>query len=229
MIMEWVEIILSILAVVGFLAALPQLWGSDWKEIWLYHHKGIISWDIVHKGILKVIDKLQKEDFRPDLIVGVGRGGIICSGLLCSELTCDELVDNSKRGKKGIRTPTIKLGTINSTVFLKDTRSKQIREERRKLSSRVDKIELSDVNVEIAENEKILVIVAQNFTGSTLEKATNMLLSKKVPRDNIRTVTVFWHKHENISIVHEPDIFGKIIPIDKTMPWKYHEITTDRY
>lgn len=228
--MGWIEIILSILAVVGFLGALPQLWGSDWKEIWLYHYKGVISWDFVHKSVLKVIDELRKEDFRPDLIVGVGRGGIICSGLLCSELTGDELVESSKRGEESIRSPKIKLGTINSTIFLKGTQSRQIREGRRKLSSRVDKIELSDVNVDIAENDRILVIVAQNFTGSTLEKATNIiLLGKGGRRDDICTAAVFWHKHENISIEHEPDIFGRIIPIDKTMPWKYHEITTDRY
>ena len=227
--MGWIEIILAILAVVSFSTALPQLWGSNWKEIWLYHHKGIISWNTVHKSILEVIDKLQKEDFKPSLIVGVGRGGIICSGLLCSELTGDELVESSKRRKKGIQTPKIKLETINSTIFLKDARSRQIRDKREKLSSMVDKIELSDVNVDIAKNERILVVVAQSFTGSTLEKATDILLSKGALRDNIRTVSVFWHKHKNISIAHEPDIFGRIVSIDKTMPWKYHEITTDRY
>ena len=229
MIMSLIEIILSILAIIGFLGALPQLWGSDWKKIWLYKYKGIISWSYVHKNILKVIENLRKEDFHPNLIIGVGRGGIISSGLLCSELTGEELVESSKKIVSKIHSPQIKLGTINSTIFLKGTIPQQTKREGKKLFSRVDKIELSDVSVEITRNDKILVIVAQNFTGSTLERATKILLKKGVPRDNICTATLFWHKHKNMNIKHEPDIFGTIISIDKTMPWKYHDITTDRY
>jgi hypoxanthine phosphoribosyltransferase len=183
---------------------------------------------MVHRSVLKVAEELQKQNFQPDLIIGVGRGGIIAAGLLCSELTGEKLVESSKKGVREIQSPKIRLGTLNSTVFLKDT-LRQIGAEKGEFYSRIDRIVLSEVDMDIAEDEKVLLIVAQNFTGSTLGKAKNVLLTQRVSRSNIKTAALFWHKHENITLEHEPDFFGSAIPIDKTMPWKYHEINTDRY
>ena len=92
--MEGTGIFLAILAVIGFLGAIPQLWGSNWRKIWLVYYKGILSWDSVHKATLKVIEKLRKHDFRPTVIIGVGRGGMVSAGLLCSELTGEDLVES---------------------------------------------------------------------------------------------------------------------------------------
>ena len=52
-----------------------------------------------------------------------------------------------------------------------------------------------------------LWVVAQNFIGSTLEKAIDILLLQGVPRHQIRTAAV----------------------VDKTMPWKHSQANTDRY
>jgi len=223
------EIILEIVTVVLFLAAVPQLWGSNWKEIWVYYYKGIVSWKTVHRSILRVKERIREENFHPTNIIGIGRGGIICAGLLVSEMISEELVDSVKIKKEELRTPPIRLGIMNTTLYLKATAAipKKIRPD--STDSLIDKLELSDVEVNIRENDKILLVVAQTFSGDTLERATNLLLSKGFSRDNIKTVTVFWHKHPNIEVVHSPDIFGSIIPIGKTMPWKYYEVTTDRY
>jgi hypoxanthine phosphoribosyltransferase len=227
--MGWTEIILAILTAVGFLGALPQLWGSNWKEIWVYYWKGIVSWKMVRRSILRVKERLREENFQPTNIIGIGRGGIICAGLLCSEMINEELVDTAKIKKEELRTPPIRLGIMNTTLYLKPTAAIPKKMRRDSMESLIDKTELSDVEVNIRENDKILLIVAQTYSGITLESATNLLLSKGISRENIKTVTVFWHKHPNIEVVHSPDIFGSIISIKKTMPWKYYEVTTDRY
>ena len=224
-----IEIIISFIGILSFIGAVPQLWGSNWKKIYLYHLKGIISWETVHKSILKIAHNKEIENFQPTLIFGVGRGGIICSGLFCSELISEELIVKSKKEGKNIHSPKIKLETINSTIYLKDSNIKQIKGKSKFLTSSIDKIELSNIDFDIEGIENILVIVAQNFTGSTLEKATNMLLKKGVRRECIKTVAIFWHKHENINIVHVPDFVGNTTSINKTMPWKIKDITTDRY
>lgn len=227
--MRLVDTILSALAFVGFVGAFPQLWGSDWRRIWLYHCKGIIPWSAAQRGIQNIMNQLREQNFCASLIVGVGRGGIICAGLLCSELTGRELVERSKEKQAKARSPKIRLDAINSTVFLKEVRPKNDKGESGQLVSRVDKIELSDINVDIREDDKIVLIVAQSYTGGTLEKATDVLLKKGAKRENIKTATLFWHQHQKINMVHEPDIFGMVMPLNKTPPWKLHDISTDRY
>lgn len=221
-----ITFIAAILAMASVIIAFPQILGKNWRDIWLHYKKGIISWDEVHESNLSVKRRLKDVNFQPNYIIGIGRGGTIAAGLLCSELTGGSLVKGSKMDDEKIRTPKINLDTINSTLYLRDDLSKKLKNEQ----GRLDRTELSNLNINISEDRKVLLIIAQSFSGSTLEKATNMVLKKGVERKNLRTATLFWQKQErNIDIVHEPDIYGKIISTDKTMPWKRHKVTTDRY
>jgi hypoxanthine phosphoribosyltransferase len=227
--MSVTEVILASLTVIGFVGTLPQLWGSDWRTIWLYYRRGLISWDAVHKGACRLIDRMRNAGFAPDVVVGVGRGGIICAGLVCSELTSERLAESTRSGESAIRSPRIRLESINSTVFLKNAATVMQAQTGRSPVSHVDRIELSDSCLSVAASDKVLLVVAQNYTGNSLQRATEMLLAKGIPRENIRTAAVFWLKDDRTDIVHEPDLYGVVAPIGKTMPWKASEINTDRY
>ena len=226
--MSWTEVALAVVALVGFLGALPQLWGSNWKRIWQYHCRGIVSWDAVHRSILSLMDKLRRDRFDPTMVVGIGRGGILCSGLLCSELTGEGLVRNAQE-RGPLLSRKIKLHAVNSTVHMKQRLPEGIRGHGSELVAKVDRIDVDDVGVDVVESDKVLLLVAQTFTGTTLEKATSSLVARGVPRNNIRSASVFWHRHRNIETVHVPDVFGRTLSISKTMPWKNRGVTTDRY
>lgn len=223
--MGWVEIISVVFGLLG----IPQLWGSNWKEIWYYYYKGILSYDIVHKSILKIIEQLRKESFQANLIIGLGRGGILCAGILCSELTGEDLVKSTIEKKEEKHSTHIKLGTINTVIIVKNPSAARKGEENG-LSSAVENIELTEINANVERNDKILLVTAQNFSGNSLFDALQKIITEKgVNRDNIKTIAIFWHKHKNLKVVHTPDIWGKIISIKKTMPWKSYKVTTDRY
>lgn len=218
------ETILAILSIIGFIGALPQIWGSSWKDIWVYYKRGTVSWKVVHNAYLKVARELKHDAFSPTAIIGVGRGGIVSAGLLSSELVTERLVTENTGKDDVIRTPPIKIGVINSVVYLK-------RDVHRPdgLTVTVDKIEFIDPDINLEQQDKVLLVVAQSFTGSSLNKAVQMIVRKGVPRENIKTAAIFLYKHKNIAREHTPDIFGKVIEINKTMPWKNNDASTDRY
>lgn len=222
------EIALTIIAILGFAGSLPQFWGSSWKNIFQYYYGGTLPWESVHKSALGIINKLEKESFFPTVIIGIGRGGILGAGLICSELT-KKYLSNTYQFKQNDLFPNIKIGAINSKVIFKSERSEKT--SNGKLSPRIERIEFAndDLNVEINSADKLLLLVAQNFTGGSLEKALVGFLDKNIKRENIRTASLFWHKDKKIRCSHDPDIFGEIISVSKTMPWKIKEDSTDRY
>lgn len=210
------------IGVIGFVVGLPQSWGSNWKEIYLYYYKGIVSWKAVHKAALKVIKNLNKDQFRPNVIVGIGRGGAICAGILCSEIMSDLLFESQDTG---VTKSDLKLGVINSTIFFKQAYPVSAKNA---LVTRIDKIELGELSMKLSQNDKILLVIAQHFTGSSLEKAIQKL-KDQIGRDNIKTVAFFWHQNEHVRVTHDPDIIGEVIPVGKTMPWKSPIKSTDRF
>ncbi len=224
--MSSTEVALAILSVIGFMGALPQIWGSNWKDIWLYYQNGVLSWNTVHKAYINLVAKLKTEGFVPTAIIGIGRGGVVAAGLIGSELLTERLTADMEH-RESIQKP-IKIGTINSVVSLKGSELRH-GELANRLVSRVDKIELTEPEIELRNDDKVLLVVAQHFTGASLNKAMNILLSKGIRREYIKTATVFWHRHRNVPLEHEPDLFGLIAGVDKTVPWKDSRISTDRY
>lgn len=222
------ETALAILAIVGFVGSLPQFWGSSWKSIVQYYYGGILSWESVHRSALRIINKLEKESFSPSVIIGIGRGGILGAGLIGSELTRKYLSNIHQFGQDDLF-PNIKIGVINSKVIFKSERSEK--KSNGTLSPRIERIEFAndDLNVEINDADKLLLLVAQNFTGGSLEKALISFLDKDIKRENVRTASLFWYKDKKIRCSHDPDVFGEIISVSKTMPWKIKEDSTDRY
>ena len=220
--------ILAVLTVLGFIGSAPQFWGSNWKSIWIYNKNGLLSWEMVHTSAKNIISSLHKEHFEPDVIVGIGRGGVITAGLLASELTKNQLISQVQNEKNPYPSTHIRIEIINSKIFLKKQELYQNADENN-VSSKVDKIELNNADIHVNQQEKILIVVAQSFTGNTLAHALEIMDKNGIPRDNIKTASLFCHQYQHVRPSHVPDISGKNIGINKTLPWKNKNINTDRY
>ncbi|MHA1279703.1 MAG: hypothetical protein ACTSQ8_21070 [Candidatus Helarchaeota archaeon] len=222
--MTYLEIGLTIISIVGFIGALPQIWGSDWGNIFDYYLRGKISWDKVSKAYLNVARTAKDQNFIPTVIIGVGRGGIVAAGLLGSEFIkiTKGIYSNSKKPQ----IPKIKIGVINSTIYFKD--NQDVLPESG-LTSFIESIKYEDPEVALIPEDKILLIVAQNYSGQTLRDSKNLVFDKGIPKENIRTATLFCYKHPVINVKYHPDIIGMNTRISKTVPWKNPKMNTDRY
>jgi hypoxanthine phosphoribosyltransferase len=227
-----VETLLAWLTILGFITAMPQIWGSSWLDLFRSLFFGTVRWETIHKAAHIVTTQIKEQGFRPSFVFGVGRGGIIAAGLVCSEMVKSTL----RRSTDKPETPTlpnIKLAIINTTVVFKAVEHEADRGGTRG-GSRIDKIDVLPIDIAPGSEDRILLIVAQNFTGATLEKSVAMLIKKGIQRGNIRTAALFWQKAKrldpnHVSDTHEPDYYGPIIPLRMTMPWKSKKDSTDRF
>lgn len=217
-----------VIGVIGLIVAVPQVWGMSWKDVWYYYIRGVVPWHIVHKTTRDVVAKLDRDSFAPTMIVGIGRGGVLCAGLLCSELIRQELITDSQDPISEAQTTQIRLGIINSKVVLKKPTSVES-VGRTSIVSRIERIELSEGSIILEPDEKILLIVAQCFTGTTLKEALQIFTRKGLPRDSIKTAAFFLQFPPNVTRLHHPDIYGREVKTNQTMPWKGTEKTTDRF
>lgn len=223
--MSTLEKWLAIISVVGFIGSLPQIWGQSWKDIWLYHIEGTLPWKDVMKAYKKIVNQLREDNVSPTAIIGVGRGGIISAGLICSELVTAGIVNDEPSATNSKPIPKIRVGVINSNINLRPrTRVKNYTD------SNLDYIEFSAPSIMLDENDKVLLVVAQHFTGKSLQDAVIILVEEcNVPRENIYTAALFKYNHKNIKSYHTPDYFGINTKISKTVPWKDRKGNTDRY
>ncbi|HOE69476.1 MAG TPA: hypothetical protein PLE10_02965 [Brevefilum sp.] len=223
--MTILEVILIIISIVGFIGALPQIWGSDWRAIYRYQISGIISWDQVNEAYLRVFSLVKEQSFTPSVIVGIGRGGIVAAGLLCSEFINKACIIENTQAEETI--PKIKIGVINSIVHYKKFFAPEPNSHG--LKSQIEGIELISPELELNKDDKILLVVAQNFIGQSIKDAKNLILSKGIPIENIKTAALVCHEHPNIDVNYHPDFIGFRTKINKTMPWKSKKRNTDRF
>lgn len=195
----------------------------NWVQIWYLLAQGRISWEEVHRVVRdQIARQLQAKNAVPDLIVGIGRGGLICAGMLCSELTGRELERNGKDDEHSTR---IRLASIDTQAIIAFTDGGA-----GKRTYSVERIEVGAFDESFQPTEKIALVVAQSYTGFTLNEARQRLIAQGVPEENITMIAAFLQRvPPNQSVITLPDIKGKVVSARKTMPWKTHKITTDRY
>ncbi|MCK4600755.1 hypothetical protein KAU37_13220 [Candidatus Bipolaricaulota bacterium] len=220
-------LILTIIAIIGFIGTLPQFWGYSWKDVYRYALQGSVPWDTVHEATLKLLQKITTLGFNPTVVVGIGRGGILAAGLLCSEITRSKLIVQSRQADTP-HVPALRIGTMNTKVIFKS----QVDEKSGRQRSLVDRIDVEEIDCTIQPEDRVLLILAQNFTGATLEKAVSLIVARGVLRENVVTAALFWQKprleQHHIPDAHEPDMFGMILAPTKTMPWKSKDVSTNR-
>jgi hypoxanthine phosphoribosyltransferase len=223
--MTSVEIFLAIVSILSFIGALPQVWGESWRDIWAYRKNGIIPWGDITDAYLRILEKMKSESFLPTTIIGIGRGGMVAAGLVCSGLVNQKLVSNIEK-QNVEETPKIKIGTINTTIYYRPVFSEI---DQTGPKTEIEKITYSEPEVTLDENDKVLLVIAQTFSGESFDKAMAILTAKGISRKNVRTATILLHELPNLYLVHTPDYIGMRTTIKKTVPWKNNRISTDRY
>lgn len=81
--MSWdiaLVITLGLATVIGGVAGVTQLWDRYQRQ------RGHITWKTVERGVVKLIKLIREDNFQPDVIVGLGRGGSIIGALLSGNL-----------------------------------------------------------------------------------------------------------------------------------------------
>ncbi|MFH1752336.1 MAG: phosphoribosyltransferase family protein [archaeon] len=110
------------------------------------------SWQDIKVGCEKIVESLRKENFKPDVIVAIGRGGYI-PGVIISHL-----LENKKLFTLKVEF-TEKENTSNQTLKQKPVIIQAIKEK--------------------LEGKKILLIDDVNESGQSIQTVTNYLLKEK--------------------------------------------------
>lgn len=87
-----------VVAAIGIVSGLIAIW-----EFAQYlHDRDRLTWRVVDVAIKKVLKEMDSHDYRPDLVLGVGRGGAIVAGMVAGNLghvplaVIDTVLDRSK-------------------------------------------------------------------------------------------------------------------------------------
>lgn len=213
------EISLSIIGTLLAILGIPQIFGLLWKDIITKLFSGGISWKEVEDLTLILAENIK--DKKPDLIIGVGRGGIISAGLLCSKITNDGSLE--KEDSSNQNTKTIKMETINT--IKKIDKSAPIIEKRKVSYPYYYEIQNIDFDLSMWNDKFILIIIGETITGNTLfstkEQIKNICLQKQYNID-IKLATLILHdmKHQE-AISRKIDFIGKTYNKKIIMPWKH--------
>ena len=215
------EIILSIIGTLLAILGIPQLFGYSWKNIIIKFFYGGISWNEVERLTSIISEKINNK--KPDLIIGVGRGGIISAGLLCSKITNDGSLD--RKGTFNQNEKSIKIETVNTVKKIDESKPSVIkREVRYPFYYEVQNI---DFDLSIWVDKTILIIIGETVTGHTLKSTKDQIESLSNQNNyniDIKIATLVLHstKHQQgegspISI----DYIAKTYKQKIIMPWKH--------
>jgi hypoxanthine phosphoribosyltransferase len=98
-VMILLNIVVTVLSVVGSLIAI-------WQLTIYFQDRDRLSWRVVEKCMKSILKTMHQTNYRPDLIVGVGRGGAIVAGMLAGNLghvplfVVDTEIDRTTRSVK---------------------------------------------------------------------------------------------------------------------------------
>jgi len=224
------KIILTILPFLTFIG-IPQIWASNWKEVFNHIINGILPWRRIFKSIRVIKKQIDRIQFEPTIIIGIGRGGLISAGLILSEITNQKLKESKERNERILQTPNIRVEHMLTLTKLKTfDEISATRNKRHNISENIESQKVLDNGLSAQRGDKVLLIIAQSYQGTSLSQGLEILIKKGIPRENIKTATLFLFEVKGIPTVHDPDIIGAIVKNTRmTMPWKNPYLNTDRY
>lgn len=81
---------------------------------------GRLTWKAVEYGITRLVDYLESVNFRPDIVVSIGRGGAVFAGLLASRLDAPRVVSLERSVQKKGPVSEIRLGQLPAKEVIED-------------------------------------------------------------------------------------------------------------
>ncbi len=88
--MTILDILQLLVTIIGVLTPIGVVGKAIWD--WIERRKGILSWNLVDKGVGLLTKKIQESHYNPDVIVGVGRGGSIVGAMISATLDKDGII-----------------------------------------------------------------------------------------------------------------------------------------
>lgn len=173
------EYILAVCTILGGIIGLLELWKL------IQGRRGRFGWRSIVSGTKQIIKKIQKENYRPDIIVGLGRGGFILAGMLSGNL--------------GI----VPLGGLDRKYIWDGKHRKTI---------------VHDSGQICVTGKKVLLVVAEPYTGETLRKGYEYLKGRCARE--IRTAALF--KAETCTFV--PDFHAYEVKRVTWLPWRLSDL-----
>lgn len=182
--MSWVGYLFAIIGFVATVYKSTQAWFSlksfDWSEF-----------DKISK---KLIKKISRDNFYPDVIVTVGRGGAIVGAIISGNLP----LPSSSSDKKNRNIPII--GTDRFYKWIDGHR-----------------VEIPNETIDFSplENQTVLLVAADILSGGTMDFFFKSI--KEAKPSTLKTACLV----KGITTKFNPSYFGKEIPADFKMPWMY--------
>lgn len=224
--MDNLDFLFTVIGTILSVLSVPQLFGQTWNNVLVKLFRGGISWKEVEKLTSNVLSQMKNDD-QPDLIIGVGRGGIISAGLLCSALTNDGTLASQNSQSKNITIETV--NTIRKPLVSSPQLKGRVVSY--PLLYEVQKI---DFSLKAWEGKSILVVIGETVTGKTLLSMKEKIKEKIVEeckvkglKDlniNVKYATLALHdtRHNNsVDKSIQIDYIGDKYKRHIIMPWKH--------
>lgn len=184
MILEWL----------GYAFALIGFCGTIWKTIQIWMSLKSFSWKDFDKHLRSIIKQIQTDNFYPDMIVTIGRGGAIVGATISGNLHHNR--GNSVKDCENI--PILGCDRIYEW-------------------NNGQRIEVGNDMVDYSplRHKKVLLVAGDVLTGGTMECFLEQV--RKVKPTIVKTACLV----KGVTAFIAPDYVGKVIPGDFKMPWMY--------
>lgn len=158
-----------------------------------------LRWRTAEKSAINLANQIRQDEWSPDLIVGIGRGGAIYGAMLSYKLA-----KKDRRGKK----KNIPLAILERQYRIENNQRK---------SKVVGDIEcfLTDKEGNLIAPEKVLLVAGEGHTGDTMNMAKE-LVNKKYPEAETKSC-VFYQELPLNSHFDYSGVTGKGF---NSMPWQ---------
>ncbi|HNZ01873.1 MAG TPA: phosphoribosyltransferase family protein [Anaerolineaceae bacterium] len=181
----------TILDIIGYLFAAIGLGVTVYQtfDVWLNFRT--FSWREVDKYSKKLIEKIEKDEYIPDVIVCIGRGGSIIGSILSGNIHIDKVQQDRNI-------------PILGADRMYEWRNRQ-------------RVEVENEMIDFAplHGKKVLLVAADVMTGGTMVFFVSAI-NQAEPAD-LRTACLV----KGVAATFTPDYYGREIASDFRMPWMY--------
>lgn len=215
--MNNLELLLTIIGTFLSVLGVPQLFGKSWKDAFAKLLNGGISWKEVEKLTSSIISQMKEDNVQPDLIIGVGRGGIISAGLLCSTLTNDDGLASQDSQSRNITIETV--NTVKKPLAI----NPQFNGNRVTLPW-IYEVQKIDFDLSAWKNKSVLVVIGETITGRTLSSIKKQIEDLCVSGDysiDVKFATLVLHDTRHYVVDIDINYIGEEYKRQIMMPWKY--------
>ena len=179
-----VEILTFVFAVIGLL-------GTAWKTIQIWRTSQELSWSDFERYTKDVIRGIKQDNFLPEIILGIGRGGAFVGGVISGNLHYE-----SKQNERNI--PVLVVDRFYEWK-----------------SGRRVEVPNNMVDLSPLRGKRVLLVAGDVLGGGTMKSFLDQL--EKVSPSAVKTACLV----KNVTSTMNPDYVGKEIPGDFKMPWMY--------